>query len=255
MASGFKSQRRRVHMPVDGQLVCPFCGYDDTDSEFGLGTHINRWCEESPPDEEISSKLMSGEGHPMFGKKHSEETKKKMREYANSNNISPPNLEGEENPAKREEVREKISEKVSKAIEERGEPFFDSRKTVKTDSGELVASEWEATVYNALDKMDIEFAYEGIQISYNSRIYFPDFLVKGDYIIEVKGPYIMKPERVKNKARAAVEREEKYIVVGNEDLPCDYHIEYLEDVDSMKNRLSEVINQPHNNRIGRKGKD
>ena len=65
-----------------------FCGYDDnSDTEFGLGIHISRWCEESPPDEEISRKLMSRKGSPMFGREHSEKTKYKMREYTDSNDI------------------------------------------------------------------------------------------------------------------------------------------------------------------------
>lgn len=89
--------------------------------------------------------------------------------------------------------------------------------------------------------MGVQFEYEGMSIPYNGNIYFPDFTVQGDLVIEVKGPFVMNPEKVESKAKAGVDREETYVVIGNEDLPCDHHIEYTDNVEDMEDKLDDLI--------------
>ena len=102
-------------------LVCPWCGMDDFDTPWALGTHIRHsrtgFCEEIPEDEEaeaedlrsdLQSGELEGEDNPFYGESHTEETKEEMSGPRES-------LQGENNPnwnaqSFSKESRRKISE-------------------------------------------------------------------------------------------------------------------------------------------------
>lgn len=98
---------------------CEFCERS-FDSEWGLGQHVGRYCDEVPNSkrDSIASDLMSGNS-PFSGESHDEETRKQISETKTSQEQSQAWKEamkeqtGDDNPATREEVRQKISEAVS----------------------------------------------------------------------------------------------------------------------------------------------
>lgn len=98
---------------------CDFCGRS-FDSEWGLGQHVGRYCDEVPESEResIASELMRGNS-PFAGESHDEETKEQISETKTSQEQSDRWREamqeqtGDQNPATREEVRQKISDAVS----------------------------------------------------------------------------------------------------------------------------------------------
>lgn len=96
----------------------------------------------------------------------------------------------------------------------------------------LVRSTWEMEIAEILTKLDVEYEYEGIQITWTGeRIYTPDF-VTDEYVIEVKGR-VFEDRYEREKARAAMNvlDNREYVVVGTE-LPCDIHIPW-EDRESL----------------------
>jgi hypothetical protein len=94
----------------------------------------------------------------------------------------------------------------------------------------IVRSGWEVHIANLLNENDIEYEYEGIEITWvdesgNEHTYTPDFVTE-NFVIEVKGR-VWKEGNESTKARAAMDTidNKQYIVIGNE-LPCDIHIEW-----------------------------
>lgn len=98
---------------------CPFCGRS-FDTEWGLGQHVGRYCDDAPEDERnaIASQLMKGNS-PFEGENHSEESKRQISETKSKQEQSKAwrdamaEQTGDDNPASRDAVRQKISEAVS----------------------------------------------------------------------------------------------------------------------------------------------
>jgi predicted small secreted protein len=66
-------------------------------------------------------------------------------------------------------------------------------KRVKTSDGVVLKSGLEEVVYNYLNKVKVNFIYEGMKIVYFQpeikKTYKPDFPIKGSFIIETKGAF------------------------------------------------------------------
>ena len=123
-------------------------------TEFKKGSHTNKgriFSEEHRKKISINKKRewSNKENHPMYGKKHSEESKRKMSESRNKNikegkitiwskGKTRKDLLGENNPSKRQDVRKKISEnrKGFKHSEETKKVFSENMKK-KWANGEL----------------------------------------------------------------------------------------------------------------------
>lgn len=98
---------------------CPFCERS-FDTEWGLGQHVGRYCDEASEDERdaLASRLMEGNS-PFEGKNHSEESKRQISETKSKQAQSEAWREamrkrtGDDNPARQDAVRQKISEAVS----------------------------------------------------------------------------------------------------------------------------------------------
>lgn len=98
---------------------CDFCGRS-YDTEWGLGQHVGRHCDEVPEAERdsIASELMTGNS-PFGGESHDEEARAQISETKTAQEQSEAwraamrNQSGNDNPATREEVRQKISDAVS----------------------------------------------------------------------------------------------------------------------------------------------
>lgn len=114
----------------------------------------------------------SGESNPMYGKKHSEESLKKMKDFQ------------KENPA----IRGKNSNFYGqKAKHGKGNWYI-----CKDGSKVWMRSSWEIKFAIYLDKNNIEWIYEpkAFPIFFNNKegTYSPDFfIVKENYFIEIKG--------------------------------------------------------------------
>lgn len=135
---------------------------------------------------------------------------------------------GEDNPAKREEVREKISESHENNPRTTNFEFVE-------ELGHNVRSGWEKDVGLLMKRNNIDYSYEDeVFVLERGCRYIPDFFLD-DYIVEVKGRV---RGNTKKKARLLMEQEKReYIVVGTK-IPCDIHIPY-----SDRERLIEVVEE------------
>lgn len=123
---------------------------------------------------------------------------------------------GDDNPAKREDVREKISKSHKENPRSANFEFVE-------ELGHNVRSSWEKEVGLLLTENNIEYGYEEEMFNLKDGCrYVPDFILS-ECVIEVKGRVFGK---AKEKAKLFMERSDKcYIVVGTE-IPCDVHISY-----------------------------
>lgn len=143
-------------------------------------------------------------------------TKKKCKEIQEAILEVSDNWSGDDNSAKRKEVREKISKSHEENPRITNFEFVD-------ELGHNVRSNWEKEVGLLLSRNNIEYTYEGEKIKLSKGIrYIPDFILD-EYVIEVKGrvhDYAIK------KAKLLMEKDSReYVVIGTE-MPCDIHIEY-----------------------------
>lgn len=175
-------------------------------------------------------------------------------------------LTGEDNPAKRDEVRKKISENTlygdnlseagRKAIENannptgKDHPFYNvtgsdhpcsfpsggppkADQIEVTQTGHTVRSHWEKEVDILLHSSDLSYDYEPKSFELDWTSYCPDFIVEESIVIEVKG-YIS--ERCVWRAKHFKEEYDKfYLVVGNR-LPADAHLPW-----EYSSRLPQVL--------------
>ncbi|MCU4924661.1 NUMOD3 domain-containing DNA-binding protein [Halobacteria archaeon AArc-dxtr1] len=80
---------------------CPACGRSDFKNEYGIGIHLVRYCDKcTESQKEFGRELISGENHPMYGYKMSEETKRKIGEASSGRKMP-------------EEAKQKISDSLS----------------------------------------------------------------------------------------------------------------------------------------------
>ena len=108
----FTILREREEYHINLHIDDIYCmNFTNTSCGFGSGEY-NHNC--SPENRKRNSDRLKGLGNPMYGRKHSEETLKKLSER----------MLGENNIAKRPEVREKISKNVS--ISRTGSKMSDS---------------------------------------------------------------------------------------------------------------------------------
>ena len=123
---------------------------------------------------------------------------------------------GENNPAKREEVREKISKSHGESPRHTNFEFVE-------ELDHNVRSGWEKEVGLLLSENDIDYGYEEeiFELRKGCR-YIPDFVLD-DYVVEVKGQIF---GNAKEKAKLFLEQSDRcYVVVGTE-MPCNIHIPY-----------------------------
>ena len=174
------------------------------------------------------------------------------------------------NPAKRPEVQKKISEKQigdKNNMRRKGGHDEDAKKKISEamsgekhplhgvkgkdhpshgvtsglrlqkveETGHRVRSNWEKEIDLMLHKEDINYEYEPKTFELpNEDTYTPDFIIKGEIVIEVKG---WPDEKSKERARLFIQKhsEYKYIVVGNE-VPNDKFIAW-EERDQLKQEI------------------
>lgn len=178
-------------------------------------------------------------------------------DYCSTNCANKETWKKRDNPAKRPEVRKKISEartgithapmskegreNISKAMSGKNHPLYGvtgkdhpsygvvsglKMQKVK-ETGHTVRSNWEKDIDLMLHKHDIDYEYEPKTFELASEnTYTPDFIVKRELVIEVKGwPNEISVKRAKLFMKDYPEF--KYIVVGNK-IPCDIFIDWKE---------------------------
>lgn len=145
-------------------------------------------------------------------------------------------MEGENNPNKQPERRNKISSGLIQAYSEgRREPGH--RVSIEVEeTGNIVDSSWEAEVDRLLYDSGIEYFYNGRgdckRFDFGDFTHAPDFIIpKGnvDVVVEVKGGSVLffQEEKMRKIGREMVQRNDVvYIVYGDVDLECNYHINY-----------------------------
>ena len=137
-----------------------------------------------------------------------------------------------------EEERQEFRNFLSELATERNPPEPKVFKVEKT--GHYVRSGWEKAVDLLLHEKGVEYAYEpqGFDCGEEGD-YYPDFIVRDDVVIEVKG-YVW--DRNVAKAEQFMDKypEYTYVVVGGreaqENMVYDYYIEY-----ENKERIVELI--------------
>lgn len=145
-------------------------------------------------------------------------------------------MEGENNPNKSKERREKISDGLVTAYEEgRKRPGHMIQVDVK-ETGNTVDSSWEAEVDKLFYESDFDYFYNGHgeykRYDFDGFTHAPDFVIPTDekkIVVEVKGGSVMffQGEKMRKIGRKMTQRDDVvYIVYGDVDLECDYHIEY-----------------------------
>lgn len=145
-------------------------------------------------------------------------------------------MEGEANPNKSEKRKKKISDGLVKAYEE-GTKRPGHRVSINVEeTGNTVDSSWEAEIDRLLHHSGLDYSYNGHgeskRYEFEGFTHAPDFIVQGydkEIVVEVKGGSAMffQEEKMKQIGREMVQRNDvEYIVYGDVDLECDYHIEY-----------------------------
>jgi hypothetical protein len=145
-------------------------------------------------------------------------------------------MEGENNPNKDEERKKKIAEGLVTAYQE-GRKKPGHRVSIEVEeTGNVVDSSWEAEVDKLFHKSNIEYFYNGHgeykRYGFDGFTHAPDFIVEGEtkeIVVEVKGGSAMffQEDKMRQIGREMTERNDVvYIVYGDVDLQCDYHIEY-----------------------------
>jgi len=132
----------------------------------------NKGREKTQKEREYRSKLFSGTGNPMYNKKHTEESLKKMIDFQKTN-LS---------------IRGENSNFYGKKPKHGNGSWY----VCKDGSKVWMRSSWEIKLAKYLDQNNIEWLYEPktFPINYGNKkgTYSPDFfLVKEKYFIEVKG--------------------------------------------------------------------
>jgi uncharacterized Zn finger protein len=145
-------------------------------------------------------------------------------------------MEGEDNPNKQKERKEKISQGLVDAYAE-GRRKPGHRKQIEVEeTGNIVDSSWEKEVDILLNDSQYNYFYNG-HGEYNRYeigefTHAPDFVIPtvvGEIIIEVKGGSVMffQGDKMEEIGREFTERNDvEYIVYGDVDIKCDYHIDY-----------------------------
>ena len=145
-------------------------------------------------------------------------------------------MSGENNPNKSEERREKISRGLIQAYAEGRKKAGYRNPTEVEETGHTVDSTWEKEVDLLLHRSDIEYEYNGRseykRYEIDDFTHAPDFIIpieEHDIIIEVKGGGVMyfQEDKMRKIGKELTSRNDTtYIVYGDVDLECDYHIEY-----------------------------
>jgi hypothetical protein len=192
------------------------------------------------------SKMMTGAGNPMFGKKRTKEELEKMSANRKGKGIG---IAGKY--VRTKEIREKLSNSVS-LLQMSGnvKPFYSYYNSEYYTSDKMnrtyyAKSSWELFVMNYLDKHNnIEkWYYEKLRINYidengDKRYYIPDFLIKWDCGIwelwEVKPLYKFKTsprERCKIKALNDYTSSDNEYNVHNGFIITDKVLEFMKTYD------------------------
>lgn len=145
-------------------------------------------------------------------------------------------MEGSDNPNKTEERREKISQGLLRAYSD-GRKEVGHRKDIEvSETGHVVDSSWEAEVDRLLYSMGIDYQYNGRgdyrRYEIRDFTHAPDFILPTpdkDIVLEVKGgaAIYFQNEKMESIGEELAERDDVlYIIYGDVDLTCNYHIEY-----------------------------
>lgn len=213
-------------------------------------------------------KKFTGEKNPFFGKKHTEESKNKIRLNQNSEKHKTKEFKekmkvlniGDKNPMSGKKVfdiwvekygleeakikQEKWKEKLSKRFSGKNNPMYGKETPKKAGNGWCGwYKQWFfrslrelSYVINELEKNGKNWkSAENIRIKYKDynnidRTYSPDFIVDEKYLIEIKPVKLHNSTSVKLKQCAAVEYCKKN---GLEYLLVDYKILKLDDIKKL----------------------
>lgn len=104
------------------------------------------------------------------------------------------------------------------------------------ETGREVRSGWEASIDRLLYKNDLDYTYEQRTFEIGERHYIPDFIIRDEYVIEVKGQVTDK-DIERSELFMENHSQYTYIVVGSK-LPCDIHIDW-----DNRERILEVVEE------------
>lgn len=177
------------------------------------------------------SSVNSGKNNPFYGKKHSEQTKEKMRE----NSAHCQYWLGKKMPPVSEDTRKKMS-KVKKGklpanwySLDKSKGGLNSRKVLALRK----PTKLEIVLYNELEKLGIKFEK---QAKINDKFLVDAFVLSHNLIIEVDGEYWHNLEKIKRKDKA----ENAYLK------KCGYNLLRIPEVSikdgSYLTKLQEVLN-------------
>jgi len=153
-------------------------------------------------------------------------------------------MTGEDNPNKDKERREKISQGLIDAYVEGRKKAGHREQIFVEETGNTVDSSWEKEVDLLLHRSDLEYEYNGDgefkRYEIDEFTHAPDFIipsVDNEVIVEVKGGGVMyfQEDKMRKIGQELKDRDDTtYIVYGDVDLECNYHIEYGEEGELLK---------------------
>ena len=153
-------------------------------------------------------------------------------------------ISGELNPNKNIERRKKISKGLIEAYAEGRKKPKGRHTFVVEETGNAVDSGWEAEVDKLLHESDVDYKYNGHgefkRYEIEDFTHSPDFIILEDgkeVIVEVKGGRAVyeQEEKMKRICDAFTDDDDiTYIIYGDVNLKCDYHVEYGNEEELME---------------------
>lgn len=219
---------------------CPNCGFEITynyKQSFNKAKKLNSICKScsskeraNRPDERLKNSLRqkgkrTGKDNPFYGKTHTKETKEIIRE-SRKNQVMPKGIDNPLYGKKLEDIvgiekAKKIKLKKSIQYQGRGNPMYGKPSPMGSGNG---WSGWYngwffrsilelSYMIKVIDRYNIKWEsgetdkYKITYTDYNGTIrnYFPDFIINGKYMIEIKPSRLQNSVNVKSKSMAGIE--------------------------------------------------
>ncbi|MFB6159171.1 MAG: NUMOD3 domain-containing DNA-binding protein [Candidatus Nanohalobium sp.] len=163
------------------------------------------------------SEMRTGEKNPFYGEKHTKEALKKISESQTGEKHHFYGVTGKDHP----------SYGVASGLK---------LQTVE-ETGHTVRSNWEKEIDLMLHEAGIDYKYEPKTFELpKGNTYTPDFIIRGEIVIEVKG---WPDDKSKKRAELFMQEypEYQYMVVGNE-IPCERFVSW-----NNRSNLIELLKQ------------